>query len=323
MKKREFKVGIIFLVFIIGVVLLFLSTNKKNQYIKLSNVNIENKELLLLSDTNKNKCIDDLIEYLNSEYFYECKKIVFYNNQEDKNNEEYFSIAEDFSRKSEELSKEAISYTGGLISNEALKNNIYVSEYTLPCEELTEKLFGIFIDTTITKEELNFREGINQNINSELINNIKILNSKALTFAKNFKIFCNDIKEKLDSNKLFSFSYIDFFSYLFDEVDTYTEDLERIIAMESYSPIYATGFAYNFANTLLKTAKFIRDWIDPSNSDVFDIASYYVNAFNEIIDKYLKSDISPDSQEELSNTMKNLLVDYQDFIKNLLESISF
>lgn len=238
-----------------------------------------------------------------------------------KNNEEYISIAEDFSRKSEELSKEAISYTGGLISNEALKNNIYVSEYTLPCEELTEKLFGIFIDTTITKEELNFREGINQNINSELINNIKILNNKALTFAKNFKMFCNDIKEKLDSNKLFSFSYIDFFSYLFDEVDTYTEDLERIIAMESYSPIYATGFAYNFANTLLKTAKFIRDWIDPSNSDVFDLASYYVNAFNEIIDKYLKSDISPDTQEELSKTMKNLLLDYQDFIKNLLERL--
>ena len=238
-----------------------------------------------------------------------------------KNNEEYISIAEDFSRKSEELSKEAISYTGGLISNEALKNNIYVSEYTLPCEELTEKLFGIFIDTTITKEELNFREGINQNINSELINNIKILNNKALIFAKNFKMFCNDIKEKLDSNKLFSFSYIDFFSYLFDEVDTYTEDLERIIAMESYSPIYATGFAYNFANTLLKTAKFIRDWIDPSNSDVFNLASYYVNAFNEIIDKYLKSDISPDSQEELSKTMKNLLLDYQDFIKNLLERL--
>ena len=238
-----------------------------------------------------------------------------------KNNEEYISIAEDFSRKSEELSKEAISYTGGLISNEALKNNIYVSEYTLPCEELTEKLFGIFIDTTITKEELNFREGINQNINSELINNIKILNSKALTFAKNFKMFCNDIKEKLDSNKLFSFSYIDFFSYLFDEVDTYTEDLERIIAMESYSPIYATGFAYNFANTLLKTAKFIRDWIDPSNSDVFNLASYYVNAFNEIIDRYLKSDISPDTQEELSKTMKNLLLDYQDFIKNLLERL--
>ena len=238
-----------------------------------------------------------------------------------KNNEEYISIAEDFSRKSEELSKEAISYTGGLISNEALKNNIYVSEYTLPCEELTEKLFGIFIDTTITKEELNFREGINQNINSELIENIKILNNKALTFAKNFKMFCNDIKEKMDSNNLFSFSYIDFFSYLFDEVNTYTEDLERIIAMENYSPIYATGFAYNFANTLLKTAKFIRDWTDPSNSDVFDLASYYVNAFDEIINKYLKSDISPDNQEVLSNNMKEILVDYQDFIKKLLERL--
>ena len=91
--------------------------------------------------------------------------------------------------------------------------------------------------------------------------------------------------------------------------------------MENYSPIYATGYSYDFANTLLKTAKFIRDWVDTVNSDIFDLASYYVNAFNEIIEKYLKMDISPDSQKELSKIMNNLLLDYQDFIKNILKQL--
>lgn len=91
MKKREIKVVIIFLVFIVGILLLFLSNHKKNQYIKLPNIKIENKDKLLLSDSDKNNCINGLIEYLNSEYYYVCNKIVFYNNEVDKTkNKKYF-----------------------------------------------------------------------------------------------------------------------------------------------------------------------------------------------------------------------------------------
>ena len=232
-----------------------------------------------------------------------------------KNNLKYIEMCQDFANKCDELGKEAISYTGGFVSQEALENNIYVSEFSLACEKLTEKLFGININTTFTEEELKFQAGLNKKIDVE---KVKSLNEKALTYAKNFSAFCVEIRDKLDNNELFSFSYSDFFNYLFDEVNTYILDLERLIRMEGYSPIYAIGYEYNFAQTLLKTAMFIRDWVDVNATDVFDMANYYVNSFKEIIDKYLKASISPDVEKELSDVTNNVLTDYQDFLKNII-----
>ncbi len=237
-----------------------------------------------------------------------------------KNNEDYIKLSEDFLNKSTELLKEAFNYTNGIVSRNAIDNQIYVTEFTLPSEKLTEKLFNIKIDKVITEEELKLKEGI-RDINSELINNIKKLNEQALIFARNFKDFCNDIRTKLDNNELFSFSYSDFFNYLFDEINTYIEDLERIMSMESYSPIYAASYEYNFATTLEKTARFIRDYVDVSRKDVYDIATYYVNSFGSIIDKYLKASISPNVQENLKVETNKLLLDYQQFLKDLLSQL--
>lgn len=238
-----------------------------------------------------------------------------------KNNLKYIEMCQNFANKCDELGRIAISYTGGRASKEALDNNIYVTEYSLPCEKLTEKLFGIDIDTAFTKEELELKSGINENINSDIINGIKDLNEKALVFAKNFSTFCVEIRDKMDANELFSFSYSDFFSYIFDEINTYISDLERIIRMEGYSPIYAVGYEYNFSVTLEKTARFIRDWVDVKSIDVFDMANYFVNGFGEIINEYLKASISPDVQIELSNKTKEILSDYQDFIKKILQRL--
>ena len=235
-----------------------------------------------------------------------------------KNNEEYINIAQDFANKCDELGKEAISYTGGFVSKEALDNNIYVSEFSLPCEKLTEKLFGINIDTSFTEEELKLQAGRNETID---VSKVMELNKKALVFAKNFSKFCVEIRDKMDANELFSFSYSDFFSYIFDEINTYILDLERLIRMEGLSPIYAIGYEYNFSVTLEKTAKYIRDWVDVKSTSVFDMASYYVNSFGEIINEYLKASISPDVQIELSNKIKDILIDYQDFLRDILRKL--
>ena len=51
------------------------------------------------------------------------------------------------------------------------------------------------------------------------------------------------------------------------------------------------------------------------------MASFYVNSFNEVINEYLKVSISPDINEELSNKTLELLIDYQDFLKNILKRL--
>ncbi len=239
-----------------------------------------------------------------------------------KNNQDYIKKAQDYADKCEELGEETILYTNGFASKEALNSEIYVSRYTLPCELLTEKLFNVDINTDLTKRELMLQEGINPNISDELIQKIQNLNEKALTFAKEFSSFCQEISNKMNQNTLFSYSYLDFFNYLFADVNTYIQDLERIISMESYSPIYAIGYEYNFSETLEMTARFIRDWVDFTHEDVFDMATYYVNSFQEIIDAYLKANISPSVQEELSLKINLILRDYQDFLRDILNRLT-
>ena len=237
-----------------------------------------------------------------------------------KNNIEYINSTSSFLNRSTELLENALSYTNELVSSESLKRQIYITDYTLFCEKITEKLFDIDINTVITEKELKLKEGIRE-INDELIEKINALNNNALLFAKNFRDFCNEINNKMESNELFSFLYSDFFYYLSFEVNTYIDDLERIMKMESYSPIYAVGQEYNFAIILQKTACFIRDWVDVSNKNIYDIATYYVNSFNEIISTYLKASISPEVQRKLSIETNNLLTDYQDFLEDILNKL--
>ena len=238
-----------------------------------------------------------------------------------KTNPDYIKKAENYALRCEELGRIAIDYTNGFASREAIEGEIYVTEYTLALEELTERLFDIKIDTVFTKEELDLKIGLNPNITNELIENIKKLNKNALELAEDFANFCRDVSTKMGNNLLFSFSYLDFFNYVFSDVNTYTQDLKRIISMESISPIYATNYEYNFVVTLEMTAKFIRDWVDPTNKNIFNLASYYVNSFSEIINLYLKSSLSPSVQTKISNSTRDILIDYQNFLRDISEKL--
>ena len=148
-----------------------------------------------------------------------------------KTNPDYIKKAENYALRCEELGRIAIDYTNGFASREAIEGEIYVTEYTLALEELTERLFDIKIDTVFTKEELDLKIGLNPNITNELIENIKKLNKNALELAEDFANFCRDVSTKMGNNLLFSFSYLDFFNYVFSDVNTYTQDLKRIISM--------------------------------------------------------------------------------------------
>ena len=69
------------------------------------------------------------------------------------------------------------------------------------------------------------------------------------------------------------------------------------------------------------TAKFIRDWVDPTNKNIFNLASYYVNSFSEIINLYLKSSLSPTAQIKISDSTRDILIDYQNFLRDISEKL--
>lgn len=236
-----------------------------------------------------------------------------------KNNQSYIKTAEEFALKCEELGKEILSYVKGNVNELALESNIFVTEYTLPSELLTEKLFGIDLNTSLTEEELEFEGDPVVPLSS--IAEIEALNQKALALAKNFSTFCLEIKEKIENLELFSYAYLDFFDYMYKETELYILELDRIINREAYSPVYVTGYEYYFNSSLMKTAEFIQGWINPSERDVSDNASYFINAFQNLSDEYLKAGISPQVQEDLLNKSIALVEQYQRFLEYVLKGV--
>ena len=88
-EKKAFIIVLLLLVFSIGIILFVQNENNKSN-IKLSDIEVTNEDKLLLSKTERDKCLEDLINYLNAEQFYKCEEIRFYNNQDDVNNKTYF-----------------------------------------------------------------------------------------------------------------------------------------------------------------------------------------------------------------------------------------
>lgn len=100
MNKKVIKVLIgLIILSTIAFFIIFMSQSKNNNYINKKNVKIRYDEILNLSKSDKDRCIEGLIEYLNNEYFYICDSIEFYNNTFDESsNKTYFyalAIGED------------------------------------------------------------------------------------------------------------------------------------------------------------------------------------------------------------------------------------
>lgn len=237
-----------------------------------------------------------------------------------KNNQEYIDRAIAFGYRATDITNKAISYMNKEIANAVLENNVYITEYTKQIDLLTERLFDINLEIAVDKDIklLSSRDIVLYN--DETMEKIDDLNNEALILINDFKGFCQEIKNKLDKQELFSYLYPDFFNYMYDEISVYGRDIERILSKKDYTNFYLSEYTYYFNNLLKESALYIRGFLDTIHQDIFDMASFYIDAFNNLIEKYLKgnNDISLNIETE------KLVLQYKTFIskiiKDLLES---
>lgn len=96
--KRIFIIKLIFRILtfisILGILfIIFLVIKDKQRKIYKFDVKIKNEEIIDLTKKERKECIKQLIKYLNSEKYYICNSIVFYENTFDnKNNAKYFYV---------------------------------------------------------------------------------------------------------------------------------------------------------------------------------------------------------------------------------------
>ena len=234
-----------------------------------------------------------------------------------RNNQNYIDRAVALGYRATDIINLAISYMNKEIADEVLKNNVYITPYTKDIEKLTEKLFGVDLVIDFNQDEKILRTRGKVEYNEATMQKINELNNQALILINDFKVFCGEIKEKLDSQELFSYLYPDFFNYMFDEISVYGRDIERILSKKDYTDFYLSEYAYYFNELLRESALYIRGFLDTVHQDIFDMASFYVDAFSSLIEKYLKNQ----DNEALSSETEGLVSNYGNSISNIIERL--
>ena len=235
-----------------------------------------------------------------------------------KNNQDYIDRAVGLGYRATDIINKSLLYLNKELATIILENDVYITPYTRELDLLTEKLFDIdlVIKTDKDTEILKTRKEVS--VNSEIINKIEELNNEAMNLINDFKDFCKEIKGKLDSQELFSYLYPDFFNYMYDEISVYGRDLERIMSKEDYTNLYLSEFIYYFNELLRESALYIRGFLDTKDQDVFDMASFYVNAFANLTEKYLKKS---DTDVNLNLQTEKLVINYKQFVTDIIEKL--
>ena len=225
----------------------------------------------------------------------------------------YISKAESIALSCERLGNDITSFASGMVSKEALDYQIYVTQYTLECEKLTEKLFNIDIDTGITEKELQLKSGEPKTVSQEMVDSMKRINAEAFSLADEFSKLCTEIVDKMEINELFSYSYIALTRFMIYETELFKSGLERLIQQFQIDPSSAANYEFYFNNSMRSIAIFIEKLVDPINEDIFDKAKWFENSFNEAEETYKTTPLTPDNQKALTEKETLLVKEFHNF----------
>ena len=234
-----------------------------------------------------------------------------------KNNQSYIDKAIEIGYKATDIINKAISYTDKYLANEILKQEVYITKYTKDIDLLTEKLFDVDLKINIDNDIKQLENKKDINYTDEKILEINSLNSEGLLLVKEFNNFVQDIKKMIDNGNLFSYLYPDFFNYMFEEISVYGRDLERLNSKKDYTNFYLNELKYYFNELLKKSAEYVRGLLDTTHQDIFDIASFYVNSFDELNEKFLKNSSNLINFDET----EKLVINYKDFITTNIDKL--
>ena len=233
-----------------------------------------------------------------------------------KNNVDYIDRAIVLGYRASDIINNAILLMDNVLAGDVLESDVYITPYTKELELLTQKLFSIDLRIRIDNDIALLKERGEVEYNDALMEKIDDLNNKALSLINDFKNFCSEIKTKLDNGELFSYLYPDFFNYMYDEISVYGRDIERIKSKIDYTEFYLNEFTYYFNELLRESALYIRGFLDTKHQDVFDMASFYIDAFANLTEKYLKN-----KNDDLTEETKKLVINYKTFIIDIISKL--
>ena len=237
----------------------------------------------------------------------------------------YKRRAETLARRSQDLGREIVTLTNGKVPSKGLNYQIFYTEYTLPIERLTEKLFNLNLGTDITETQLKLTPTDTFEVNDELITTLTSFNDRATSIASDFISLAREIRDEMTSNNLFSYSYPTMYNFMIITIELYIGELNRLKERIRKDPIIALDTEYGYNITAYEITSFLRGLIDPNATTYIETLNNILNEiYPQLLEDYNSLPLSPENQQNLTErsiaVIRRIRLLIRDMLRDLLDA---
>lgn len=237
-------------------------------------------------------------------------------------NTPYKARAESLARRSQDLGREIVTSTNGKVPSKGLSYQIFYTEYTLPIERLTEKLFTLNLGTNITEIQLRLTPTDTFEVNDNLITSMTSFNDRATSIANDFIELAKEIIKEMTSNNLFSYSYPTMYNFMIITIELYIGELNRLKERTKKDPIIALDTEYGYNITAYEITSFLRGLIDPSADSYIEVLNNILNEiYPKLLEDYNSLPLSPENQQNLTERSITVIRRIRLLISNMLRDL--
>lgn len=200
---------------------------------------------------------------------------------------DYIMRARDLKEGFEELLAETVHYANGVISEDAISSEEFVTPYTLKAEEATMMLTGVFANTAITKAELQLVSNPDCNY-SEWYDIVCYLNAKSLALLEEVIGFQEHLMALVSECSIFIPVYPEMLAHDTREAIYYSEFLK---SLEGGSlPRKTLCDELDFWNNIMgQHAQFIDGMLDPTERSLKEIAEITAEKIEKLVEECLRT----------------------------------
>ena len=234
----------------------------------------------------------------------------------------YKRRAETLARRSQDLGREIVTLTNGKVPSKGLNYQIFYTEYTLPIERLTEKLFNLNLGTDITEMQLKLTPTDTFEVNDELITTLTSFNDRATSIANEFINLAREIRDEMTSNNLFSYSYPTMYNFMIITIELYIGELNRLKERIRKDPIIVLDTEYGYNITAYEITSFLRGLIDPNATSYIEVLNNILNEiYPQLLEDYNSLPLSPENQQNLTERSIAVIRRIRLLISNMLRDL--
>lgn len=198
-------------------------------------------------------------------------------------NKNLINAADAFKNQFSRLLYETIFLSQGIIPADVLNSQEIVTSYTLAAEKATEYFTGIYIDSRLTNSAAILNAQDHNNNSSLLAQRVHFLNKQAIDVTNALIVFKTKLKNDVLACKLYTTAYPLLIDHILREAKFYVQLLCRLqngIDMDMQNDLLEQELFWN--RIMSEHSFFIRGLLDPTETELFDIANNFGKEFDEL-----------------------------------------